>query len=127
MLARAHIIILALTQRADTTIIALATKLNSEKAGSVDDRRYFLRNLKKIYIFPDHLIQNDQEMRNIQEIMVIKHTENNLAKIKVLEEIKSNEGSATITILSRINRIPRIETYLFKIHSNIVLPSTPRL
>ena len=24
------------------------------------------------------------------------------------------------------NPIPRIDTYLFKVHSNIVLPSTPR-
>ena len=28
--------------------------------------------------------------------------------------------------LSRINSIPCIDTYFFKIHSNIVLPSTPR-
>ena len=26
----------------------------------------------------------------------------------------------------RINPIPRIDTYLFKVHSNIVLPSTPK-
>ena len=31
-----------------------------------------------------------------------------------------------IRILRRINLIPRIDTYLFKVHSNIVLPSTPR-
>ena len=31
-----------------------------------------------------------------------------------------------IPILSRINPIPRIDTYFFKIHSNIFLPSTPR-
>jgi hypothetical protein len=31
-----------------------------------------------------------------------------------------------IHILSRINPIPRIDTYFFKIHSNIVFPSTPR-
>ena len=29
-----------------------------------------------------------------------------------------------ISILSRINLITRIDTYLFKVHSNIVLPST---
>ena len=34
--------------------------------------------------------------------------------------------SPIIPILSRINPIPRIDTYLFKVHSNIVLPSTPR-
>ena len=33
---------------------------------------------------------------------------------------------SNIHILSRINPIPRIDTYLFKVHSNIVLPSTPR-
>ena len=31
-----------------------------------------------------------------------------------------------IPVLSRINPIPHIDTYLFKIHSNIVLPSTPK-
>ena len=34
------------------------------------------------------------------------------------------QGSPIILILSRINPIPRIDTYLFKIHSNIVLQST---
>ena len=28
--------------------------------------------------------------------------------------------------LSRINPIHRIDTYLFKVHSNIVLPATPK-
>ena len=36
-------------------------------------------------------------------------------------------GSPMVIILSRINPIARIDIYLFKIHSNIVLPSTPRL
>ena len=31
-----------------------------------------------------------------------------------------------IPILSRINQIPRTDTYFFKIHSNTVLPPTPR-
>jgi hypothetical protein len=30
-----------------------------------------------------------------------------------------------IPILNRIGAIPRIDTYLYKIHSNIVLPSRP--
>ena len=33
------------------------------------------------------------------------------------------KGSPIIPILSRINPIPQIDTYLFKVHSNIVLPS----
>ena len=37
-----------------------------------------------------------------------------------------HKGSPVIPILSRINSIPHIDTYLFKVHSNIVLPSTPR-
>ena len=37
-----------------------------------------------------------------------------------------HKGSPIIPISSRINPIPRTATYLFKIHSNIVLPSTPR-
>ena len=36
-----------------------------------------------------------------------------------------HEGSPIIPILSRLNPILRIDTYLFKVHSNIVLPSTP--
>ena len=35
-------------------------------------------------------------------------------------------GSPIIPILSKINQIPRVDTYFFKVHSNIVLPSTPR-
>ena len=31
-----------------------------------------------------------------------------------------------IPILSQLNKIPRTDTYLFKIHSNIALPFTPR-
>ena len=37
-----------------------------------------------------------------------------------------HKGSPIIPILSRIKSFPRIDTYLFKVHSNIVLPSTPR-
>ena len=36
------------------------------------------------------------------------------------------KGSPIIPILIRINPITRIDTYLFKVHSKIVLPSTPR-
>ena len=39
---------------------------------------------------------------------------------------RSHKGFTIIPIMSRINPIPRIDTYLFKVHSNIVLPSTPR-
>ena len=38
-----------------------------------------------------------------------------------------SQGLLVIPILSRINPITLIDTYLFKVHSNIVLPSTPRL
>ena len=37
-----------------------------------------------------------------------------------------HKGPPIIHILSQINPITRIDTYLFKVHSNIVLPSTPR-
>ena len=37
-----------------------------------------------------------------------------------------SQGSPIIPILSRINQIRRIDTYFFKVHSNSVLPSTPR-
>ena len=42
-------------------------------------------------------------------------------------QCRIHKGSLIIPILSRINPIPCIDTYLFKVHSNIVLPSTPRL
>ena len=35
-------------------------------------------------------------------------------------------GSPVIRILNQINPIPHIDTYFIKIHSNIVLRSTPR-
>ena len=41
-------------------------------------------------------------------------------------QCRIHKGSPIIPILSRINPIPRIDTYLFKVHFNIVLPSTPR-
>ena len=41
-------------------------------------------------------------------------------------QCRIHKGSPIIPILSRINPISRIDTYLFKVHSNIVLPSTPR-
>ena len=37
------------------------------------------------------------------------------------------KGSPIIPILSRINKIPRIDNCFFMIHFNIVLQSTPRL
>ena len=36
------------------------------------------------------------------------------------------KGYPIIPILSRVNEIPHINTYFFKVHSNIVLSSTPR-
>jgi hypothetical protein len=36
-----------------------------------------------------------------------------------------HKGSPIIHILNQINPIPRIDTYFFKVHSNIVLPSIP--
>ena len=47
-----------------------------------------------------------------------------LMKPKV--ECRIHKGSPIIPILSRINPIPRIDTHLFKVHSNTLLPSTPR-
>ena len=37
-----------------------------------------------------------------------------------------HKGSSIIPILSRINPIPPLIPYLFKVHSNIFLPSMPR-
>jgi hypothetical protein len=35
-------------------------------------------------------------------------------------------GFPTTPILNQINPIARIDTYFFRVHSNMVLPSTPR-
>jgi hypothetical protein len=37
-----------------------------------------------------------------------------------------SQGSRIIPTLSRINPIPHNDTYLFKVHSNVPLPSTSR-
>ena len=39
------------------------------------------------------------------------------------DSMPHHKGSPEIPILSQINPITRIDTYLFKVHSNIVLPS----
>ena len=41
-------------------------------------------------------------------------------------QCRIHKGSPIIPIPSRINPIPRIDTRLFKVHSNIVLPCTSR-
>ena len=41
-------------------------------------------------------------------------------------ECRIHKDSQIIPIPSQINPIPRIDTYFFKIHFNIVLQSTPR-
>ena len=41
-------------------------------------------------------------------------------------QCRIHKGSPLILILSLIDPITRIDTYLFKVHSDIVLPSTPR-
>jgi hypothetical protein len=41
-------------------------------------------------------------------------------------EYRIQKGSPIIPILRWTNPIPRIDTHFIKIHSNIVLPSTPR-
>jgi hypothetical protein len=40
-------------------------------------------------------------------------------------QCRIHEGSSIFPILSRIDPIARIDTYFFKIYSNIVLPFTP--
>ena len=43
------------------------------------------------------------------------------------DQYQIHKGSPVFPILSRINPIPRIDIYLFKIHYNIVLPISPGL
>ena len=51
---------------------------------------------------------------------------NNSNKLLALWNPELQCCSPIIPIQSRMNSIPRMDTYFFKIHSNIVLPSTPR-
>ena len=44
----------------------------------------------------------------------------------LMVEPRIQKGSPVMPILRRIKHFPRIDTYFFKIHCNIVLPSTPR-
>ena len=44
--------------------------------------------------------------------------------IIILHSVGAHKGSPVIPNLCRISRITCIDTYFFKIHSNIVLPST---
>jgi len=37
-----------------------------------------------------------------------------------------SQGISNLPILSRISQVPRIDTYSFKVDSNIDLPSMPR-
>ena len=41
-------------------------------------------------------------------------------------QCRIHKGSPIIPILSRVNAIPLTDTYVFKVHSNITLPSTPK-
>ena len=41
-------------------------------------------------------------------------------------QYRIHKGSPVIPILGRINLVPRIDTYFFKIHSNNVLPFASR-
>ena len=41
-------------------------------------------------------------------------------------QCRIHKGSSIIPILNRINSITRIDTFLFKVHSNTCVPSTPR-
>ena len=41
------------------------------------------------------------------------------------DSMPHSQGFFNNLILSGTNPIPRIDTYFFKLHSNIVLPSTP--
>ena len=64
------------------------------------------------------------EMYSLFQIEIIKVTCFGLMNPEVQFQI--HKGSPIIRISSRINRIPRIDTHFFKVHSDIVLPSTLR-
>ena len=67
-----------------------------------------------------------QEISDLAEIILIKLI-NQLHSLWNPEvHCHIHKVSPIIPILSQINTIPRIGTYLFKVHSNIVLPSMPR-
>ena len=41
-------------------------------------------------------------------------------------QYRIHKGSPITPILNEIKSIPRIDTYFFNIHSNVVIPSAPR-
>ena len=73
-----------------------------------------LGNQKKLHTYKSCL------QWNVQEFLLTTW----LMRPEVQRRI--HNSSPIIPILSRINPIPCIDTYLFKVHSNIVLLSTPR-
>ena len=59
-----------------------------------------------------HLIQRGHEMRDIQEIMTIVHTENNHTKINIIKELHITREATLPNILKDINssKCPTIQT-----------------
>ena len=72
--------------------------------------------------YPDHLINVIQSLYKNTTVMIEDNCTRN--KTKIINKPDSKTGLPSVT--SRINSIPRIDTYFFEIHSNIVLPSMPR-
>ena len=70
------------------------------------------------------LQNNFLEDRFLQNIFIKSHSLHGLWNPET--QCRIHKGSAIIPILTQINPIPRIGTYPFKVHSNNVLPSTPK-
>ena len=63
----------------------------------------------------------------VNTVLLEKYLTNQLHGLWNLEvQYCIHKGSQIIPILSWINPILRIDTFIFQAHSNIVLPSTPR-
>ena len=64
----------------------------------------------------------------VLSVILNKHNERTNSMAYGNTEVQSHihKGSPVTSILNQINPIPRIDTYFFKIYSNIVLPSMAR-
>ena len=64
--------------------------------------------------------------RKIVKPVMVQNTRSDKSTPWLMEPGGLMLHSQGLSKLNRINSIPRIDTYLFKVHSMTVLPSTPR-
>ena len=80
----------------------------------------FIQRYFNFCIFHNYFLRMSATTVAIEHISIMK-----IDNITNSMTIRNHKDSPIIHILSRINPIPRIETYFFMIYSNIFLPSLP--